>query len=181
MLDRGERRMPGRHLQRAIGIATVASAVGMAPVSAQVRGGLHGTYQTEVLEGSLGVGGRAEFDLDFLPVGLALAGTYDRFFPDCSSCSVSDIGVQVLVPSQPLYLGLGTSYRRFDAGGSGDSNDWAMNVIVGIRVAVLPVVWPYLEYRQQVGSDTLNQQTFSLGVVFSPARARTAPRRRPPR
>lgn len=181
MFDPGQPRLGGSCLHRAVVLSLVAIAAGLAPAAAQVRAGLHGSYQTQILEGSYGFGGRAEFDLSFLPGSLALAGTYDHFFPDCASCSASDIGVQVIIDAQPMYLGLGTSYRRFEAGESSDSDDLAVNLVAGIRIAVLPVLWPYLEYRQEIGSGTINEQTFSLGVVFSPARARTAPGRRPPR
>lgn len=180
MLDPGQR-IGGRYLRPTVVLAFVAAAAGLSPATAQVRGGVHGAYQTQILEGSYGFGARAEFDLGFLPGSLALAGTYDHFFPDCASCSASDIGVQVIVAAQPMYLGLGTSYRRFEGGESNDSDDLALNLVAGVRIAVLPVLWPYLEYRQQIGSDTINEQTFSLGLVFSPARARTAPGRRPRR
>ena len=181
MLDPGQRRMGGHYLQRAVVLSLAAVVVGLTPAAAQVRAGLHGSYQQQILDGSYGLGGRAEFDLSFLPGILALAGTYDHFFPDCTSCSASDIGAQLIIAAQPMYLGLGTSYRRFEAGESDESGDLALNLVAGVRIAVLPVLWPYLEYRQEIGSDTINDQTFSLGVVFSPARPRTAPGRRPPR
>ena len=50
--------------------------------------------------------------------------------------------------------------------------------VTGIRIRVLPVLWPYAEYRQQIGSESINEQTVSVGLVLSPARARNAPRRR---
>lgn len=179
MPDLFERQKMGRQRQILLILAGLAACT--TPAAAQVRGGAHGAYQTQFLDGSYGVGGRVELDLGFLPGGLTLAGTYDHFFPDCSECSGWDAGLQILsVPPGPLYLGVGTNHRRFGDGGSQDPGDWVFNVIAGIRIPVLPVLSPYFEYRQQVGSD-VNEQTFSLGLVLSPARARNAPRRRLPR
>lgn len=167
--------------QRQILVVLACLAAWTTPVAAQVRGGAHAAYQTQFLDGSYGAGGRVELDLGFLPGGLTLAGTYDHFFPDCRECSAWDAGVQLLsVPPAPLYLGIGANYRRFGDSRSEDPGDWVFNLIAGIRIPALPVLWPYLEYRQQVGSE-FNEQTFSLGVVLSPARARNAPRRGPPR
>ena len=147
---------------------------------AQVRGGGYGVYQTGVFEGSFGVGGRAEVALDFLVPRLALAGTYDHFFPDCADCSAFNAGAQILLaPPSALYLGVGADYHRFSDGqADGTTNsDWAINLIAGIRVPVLPMVVPFFELRQQLWSTTINEQTLSLGVVFSPAGSRNAPLR----
>lgn len=183
MLDLVQRKLPGwRRLLCAICVALGGLAASVKPAAAQVRGGAHGAYQTQSFGGSYGVGGRVEFDLSFLPGGLTMAGTFDHFFPRCTTCSANDVGLQLLLaPPTPLYLGAGTNYRKFDDGQSDASGEWTFNVIAGIRIPVLPVLWPYLEYRQQVGSDLINDQTISLGLVLSPARARNAPRRRPPR
>ncbi|MYG81746.1 MAG: hypothetical protein F4187_08280 [Gemmatimonadetes bacterium] len=177
MPDLSKRRTSGRH--RLIPIVLVGLAAWPTLATAQVRAGAHGAWQTQFLDGSFGVGGRVEVDLSFLPGGLTLAGTYDHFFPDCGTCSASDAGLQLLaVPPTPLYLGLGANYRRFSDGQSDDSGDWSVNLIFGIRIRVLPVLWPYAEYRQQIGSESINEQTVSVGLVLSPARARNAPRRR---
>ena len=177
MPDHSRRHAASRHrltLFLLVGLAAWAT-----PAAAQVRVGGHGAYQTQFLGGSFGVGGRAEIDLSFLPGGLTLAGTYDHYFPECGTCSLSDAGLQLLVvPPTPLYLGVGTNYQRFEDGQSGDSGDWVFNLIVGIRIPALPVLWPYAEYRQQIGSESINEQTVSVGLVLSPARARNAPRRR---
>lgn len=164
----------------------VAVAMGWLPQAAraQVSAGGHAVYQTGVFDGTYGLGGRAEVALDFLAPGLAVAATYDHFFPDCSDCSAFNAGAQLLVaPPSPLYLGLGADYHRFSEaqGEATADSEWAFNLIVGIRVPVLPVVVPFVELRQQLWSTHLNQQTLSLGVILTPARARTAPSRPRPR
>lgn len=158
------------------------AAAGWTPpvAGAQVRAGGYGVYQTGVFEGSFGVGGRAEVALDFIASNLTVAGTYDHFFPDCADCSAFNAGAQaLLVPPIPLYLGVGAENRRFSDGQADGTthSDWSMNLIVGVRVPVLPMVVPFFEFRQQLWSTTINEQTLSLGVVFSPGRARNAPRR----
>ncbi len=165
---------------RALCAALAALACGISPADAQVRAGVSGVYETGVFEGTYGVGGRAEFGLDFLTRGLAVAGTYDHFFPGCADCSSANAGVQiVMAPPSPLYLGVGANLSRFNDGQSDQAadSDWAMNLIVGVRFSVLPVVRPFFEFRQEILSRDINAQTLSLGVLFSPARARNAPPR----
>ncbi len=177
------RRLAGIPL-RAATVALVAAFWLPRISDAQVRAGVHGVYQTGVFEGSWGVGGRAEAMLDFVARGLTVAATYDHLFPGCEDCSAFDAGLQLLVtPPSPLYLGLGASYSRYgaEAGGEPADSDWALNLIAGIRLPLLPVVLPFVELRQQLMSSTINQQTLSLGVVFAPARARNAPARPRPR
>lgn len=151
---------------------------------AQVRAGAYGVYQTGVFEGSYGVGGRAELAMGFIARGLTLAGTYDHFFPGCADCSAHNAGLQILLaPPNALYLGLGADYGRFSGGDVDDAtdSDWAVNLVAGVRVPIMPVIVPFLEFRQQLWSSTINEQTLSLGVIFTPARARNAPRRPRPR
>ena len=166
----------------AAGILVVAMAARVAPASAQVRVGVHGVRQSEIVNGSFGWGGRAELDLDFLWRGLTLSGTYDHLLPDCDGCSGNEFGAQLLVvPPNLLYLGVGVGYRRFSdipEDQSGDQTDWGVNLVAGIRVHVIPVIVPFFEVRQEMFAGTLNNQTLSLGVVVSPARARNIPRRR---
>ena len=159
----------------------VAVAVCWAPsASAQFRVGANGVYQSGAFDGSFGVGGRAEVSLGRVVRGLTLVGTYDHLFPDCADCSASDAGLQLLLaPPSGLYLGLGANMERFDDGlpDAGAESDLALNVIAGVRLPLLPVVVPFLELRQEVLSDGINQQTVALGVILSTAGARNVPRR----
>ena len=165
--------------------AVLLATAGSVPqtADAQLRAGGYGVYQTGVFEGSFGVGGRAEAVLDFIARGLTVAGTYDHFFPGCTECSAFNAGLQVLIaPPRALYLGLGADYGRFSDGAEGTvDTDWSASLVAGIRVPVLPVVVPFIEIRQQFWSTSINEQTLSLGVIVSPARARNAPLRPRPR
>lgn len=162
---------------------TVALASGSA--AGQFRIGGHGVYQTKFEDGTFGAGGRAEAALDFIFRGLALVGIYDRFFPSCESCSSWQAGGQLVVGNGPLYLGLGASFQHFDPGpdyeppegapASGVTEEWAWNLVAGIKIPQVPVVVPIVEFRQQVGSSTGNQQTIVVGIMVGPSRRRDAP------
>ena len=170
----------------ACAVLTVATT---APAAAQLRvkAGAYGLYQSKIFDGTFGVGGRAEFELAFLRDGLTLVGFYDHLLPDCTECSFRDIGGQVLLaPQGPIYLGVGASRQTFEGTGDGagmgpmmedpPADDWVFSLIAGVRLPVFPVLVPYFEYRQEVGSPQINQQTFAAGILITPSRARPAPR-----
>ncbi|MDE2784130.1 MAG: hypothetical protein OXK77_14325 [Gemmatimonadota bacterium] len=153
-----------------------------APAHAQVRAGGHGVYKSQAFDGTFGVGARAEIDLDFVRPGLMISGIYDRLFPGCDDCSSSEYGGQILLGATgPLYFGVGAAYRLYEGNGgetaARDSGDWAFNYAAGLRLRGVPVIVPYIEFRQEFGSDTLNEQTFSAGILLSPTGSRPAPRR----
>ncbi len=152
-----------------------------APVHAQVRAGGHAVYKSQAFDGTFGVGARAEIDLGFVRPGLMISGVYDRLFPGCDDCSSTEYGGQLLLGAGgPLYLGVGAAYRLYedDAQGTagGDSQDWAFSYAAGVRLRGLPVIVPYVEFRQEFGSETLNEQSFSAGILLSPTGLRAAPR-----
>lgn len=196
--------MPGSRLRRfrasapgvigsisaaALGVVALAAVPASGSAAAQFRIGGHGVYEMKFQDGTFGVGGRAEVALDFLFRGLALAGTYDRLFPSCEACSSWQAGGQLVLGGGPLYVGLAGSFHRFDPGPdyeppeglppTGVTEEWGVNVVVGVRVPQVPVVTPVVEFRQQVGSSTGNRQTIVAGILFSPPGRRNAPR--PPR
>ena len=161
------------------------------PATAQLRvkAGAYGLYQSKIFDGTFGFGARAEFELAFLRDGLTLVGFYDHLLPDCAECSLRDIGGQVLLaPLGSLYIGAGASRQTFEGsgGGSGHGIDdpgpdllttGSMNADRGhARVPVLPMVVPFFEFRQQMGSPEINQQTVAVGILITPSRARAAPR-----
>ena len=159
-------------------LALLLAASVARPAAAQVRAGGHAAYQNKVSDGTFGVGGRAEVDLGFIFDGLALAGSYDRFFPGCDDCTLWDAGGWVIASQGPLYLGLGTSLQRYEgADVVADTEEWGFHALVGLKFLDIPVIVPFVEYRQQVGAETLNRTTFSLGILLGPSRARAAPRR----
>lgn len=175
-------------------VALAAAALTAAPASgsaaaAQFRIGGHGVYQTKLQDGAFGAGGRVEVALDFLFRGLALAGTYDRLFPSCGACSSWQAGGQLVVGGGPLYIGVAGAFHRFDPAsdyvppdGSPpvfSTKEWSVNLVAGVRIPQVPVVTPIVEFRQQVGSSTVNQQTIVAGIMFNPIRRRNPPR--PPR
>ncbi len=189
------RRTPRARNTRTLG-ATLAFAVLAAstvstasPAAAQLRlkAGAYGLYQSKIFDGTFGVGARAEFELAFLRDGLTLVGFYDHLLPDCTECSFRDIGGQVLLaPLGSLYIGAGASRQTFEGSGGGSgmgsmaqdppADDWVFSAIVGVRLPVLPVLVPYVEFRQEVGSPDINQQTVAAGILITPSRARPAPR-----
>ena len=167
-----------------IAALTLGLAAGMfvaAPVHAQVRAGGHALYKSQAFDGTFGVGARAEVDLDFVRPGLMISGIYDRLFPGCPECSSTEYGGQLLLAATgPLYFGLGAAYRTYEENGeeiADDSGDWTFNYAAGLRLRGLPVIVPFFEFRQEFGSDTLNEQTFSAGILLSPTGSRPAPRR----
>lgn len=167
-------------------VLTVSTA---SPAAAQLRvkAGAYGLYQSKLFDGTFGVGARAEFELAFLRDGLTLVGFYDHLLPDCTECSFRDIGGQVLLaPQGPLYIGAGASRQTFMGGGDEPgmvsmaedppADDWVFSLIAGVRLPVFPVLVPYVEFRQEVGSPDINLQTFAAGILITPSRARPAPR-----
>ena len=171
---------PGLVAACALCVALVGAACWTPAADAQLRAGANGAYRSGAYDWNFGLGARAEASLDVFARGLTLVGTYDHFFPDCTDCSSYDAGLQLLLaPPTGLYMGLGANLGRFDGGESnaGADSDWTMNLIAGIRLPLLPVVLPFFEFRQQLLSSGINQQTVVLGVIFSPAAARNVPRR----
>lgn len=163
-------------------VGVLAAVSVAAPANAQIRAGGHALYKSQVFDGTFGVGAHAELDLDFVRRGLVVAGIYDRLFPGCEDCSSSEYGGQLLFATRgPIYFGVGAAHRRYEGDGElaaeDGSGDWAFNYAAGLRLRGMPVIVPFLEFRQEFGSDTLNEQTFSLGILVGPTRSRTAPRR----
>ena len=173
----------------AMAVFAVLAVSTASPAAAQLRvkAGAYGLYQSKIFDGTFGFGARAEFELAFLRDGLTLVGFYDHLLPDCAECSLRDIGGQVLLaPQGPLYIGAGASRQTFEgtggepaAGAMTDdppADDWVFSLVAGVRLPVLPVLVPYVEFRQEVGSPQINQQTFAAGILITPSRARAAPR-----
>lgn len=145
--------------------------------AAQIRVGGHGVYQTGVLEGQFGAGGRAEVDLGFVVGGLAAIGTFDYFFPDCEGCSQWDASGLVGFVQGPFHAGLGATYQRLGGGEASEAaRGWTAILVAGFRFDRLEVFVPFVEFRQELASRGQNQQTASLGFLVGPSRARTAPR-----
>ncbi|MDE2761264.1 MAG: hypothetical protein OXQ94_03715 [Gemmatimonadota bacterium] len=164
---------------RAIPFAVLVLAVVAAPLPGQVRIGGHGLYRNEIVRSQFGAGARAEVDLGFVMPHLALGAVYNHFFQDCEECRSWEAGGQATLGAGAGYIGLNVVRSRFEEV-AGDrttrSDDWKFSVVVGFRLLGLPVVVPFLEARQSLGSDALNDQSVSLGIMIGPARARSAPR-----
>ena len=173
-----------------VSAALLLLALPAANLHAQLRVGGQGTYQSQLFGGAFGAGARLEVDLPFLFSGLMVSGTWDRFFPDCEECTFTDIGGEVLMaPQGLLYLGLGVGHRDFESAeaatrasekaetdADAELSEWSYFFVAGIRLNSIPVVMPFLEFRQEFGSDALNEQIFSLGLMLNPVGRRTAPR-----
>ena len=162
-----------------LGVVLAATALLATSARAQVRAGGHALYKSQAFDGTFGAGARAEADLNFLRGGLVLAGLYDRLFPECEGCSSTELGAQLLfAPRQnPLYFGLGAGYRtdREEGAATETPGEWSYNMVAGLRLRGIPVIIPFVEFRQQFGSS-LNEQTFAFGVLLSPTGSRRAPR-----
>ena len=148
---------------------------------AQVRAGVHGLYTSRAFDGTFGAGARAEIDLDFLRDGLVLAGVWDRRFTECDGCTLSEVGGQLLMaPLGSLYLGFGAG-RKLEADSEAPEglqpDFWNLYLVAGLRLQGIPILQPYLEYRQELASGGLNEQTFVAGILLGPVRRRTAPQR----
>lgn len=174
-----EARSTGWAIAMAVSVALPGAAFSAGPADAQVRAGAHGVYKSQAFDGTFGAGGRAEIDLDFLRAGLVAAGLYDRLFPECEGCSSTEVGAQILFAPQrnPLYFGFGAGYRtnREEGATSDAPGEWSYNMVAGLRLRGIPVITPFVEFRQQFGSS-LNEQAFALGVLLGPTGARRAPR-----
>lgn len=157
-------------------LATVA-----APAPAQVLLGGHGVYRTELLAEGFGIGARAEFDLGFVVPHLGLGGVYNRFSGDCEDCGSWEAAGQITLGEGMGYIGLNVLLSRLDQvvdEETTSTDDWKYSVVVGFRMLNVPVVAPFLEVRQSLGSGVLNDQAICLGILIGPARARKAPRPR---
>ena len=163
----------------AVALAALALDAPVAPAHAQVRAGVHGIYKSQAFDGTAGAGVRAEVDLDMIWSGLTIAGTWERLFPDCSDCSSQELGAHVLlIPRGPLFVGFGAGRQQYDDGtGTAPPDDWTFHFAAGLRLPNLPVIEPYLEFRQEFASGSLNEQTFIAGLLVSPLGRRTAPAR----
>lgn len=170
----------------ALALAALAAPLPSGSAAAQFLIGGHGVYQNKLQDGTFGAGGRVEVALDFLFRGLALAGTYDHLFPSCESCSSWQAGGQLVVGNGPLYVGVAPVYHRFDPGpdyeppegvpATGVTEEWTWNLVAGVKIPQLPVITPIVEFRQQVGSSTGNQQMIVAGILVGPSSRRNAPR-----
>lgn len=175
--------MPGTRLRRPLSVSAAAlllAASQATPAEAQFRIGAHGVYQTQIVGGDFGAGGRAEIDLAFLFDGLTVAATYDHLFVDCESCRSFEAGGELLFGPGPFMVGAGAAYRSFEPGDNSpmleSSNDWAFSVVAGLRFPQVPVVTPFGMFRQQLGGH-VNRQTISVGVLVGPRERRRAPGR----
>lgn len=159
-------------------------ALSPSAAAAQFRIGGYGSYQSDLFDGSFGVGTRAEVDLDFVFRGLGVAGTYDHFFPDCDRCKSFEAGGEVIASQGPFFIGAGAVLRHFESGleteAEEDADDWVFSLVTGFRFVRFPVFTPFVQVRQELASETLNRRTFSAGVLVGPSRRRPAPARGAP-
>lgn len=186
--------MPGirpRRLFHAMAVAALGAAFQATAARAQFRAGPHATYQTELVGGDFGAGGRLELDLDFIRPGLLLAGTYDHFFPSCDQCRSFEAGGELLFGAGPVFMGGAAAYRSFDPGDAAPTRDpgdptpvrtasaeWVFSLVLNVRFPQVPVVTPFGEFRQEFGGNP-NRQTISMGVLVG-AGGRRRPPARPP-
>ena len=170
--------------RRAVPLAGLVLAMFAAPLSAQVRIGGHGLYRNELLASGFGAGARVEFDLGFIMPQLGLGAVYSSLSRDCTDCSYREVGGQVTLGEGTSYIGLNALVARIE-GVAGDettrTDEWKLSVVVGFRLLSLPLVVPFLEARQALGSGLSNDQALILGILVGPARARQAPRAPAPR
>lgn len=162
-----------RVLRRLAAVTTLlaASVLLAGPAAAQARAGGHVLYQTDLFGGSVGYGGRVEFDLGFLVEQLVVGGTYDRLFPDCGECSYWKTGGQVGLQGGIGYIGLGLFFSRLEnpgPEGTAPTDDWTYDLVGAVRYPLKGFIAPFFEIRNEFGQGILNRQTLALGVLLGP-------------
>jgi len=177
--SRRQRINAGRHVRSTawiVGALGLASLVRPAPVAGQGRVGGQGVYQSVLLGGTFGLGVRGQLDLGFAFDGLSLLGSYDRYFPsDCGGdCAFWEGSASLVVAGGPsVYFGAGTAFQRFDRpDDQATTEDWLVNLILGLNLPGSAYVTPFAEARFQAFSETTNQIVFSVGALLGPRRAR---------
>ncbi len=139
-------------------------------LSAQIRLGGQGSYQTGLFGGSFGGGGRISIGLPFVQ-DIALLGTYDKLLPDCPDCTNNQATLGLLLTrGAGAYLGAGATYKRFQ-GGEGTNviartEDWSAHFLIGLTLAGVPFLTPFGELRYELGSGISNQAVISAGVYL---------------
>ena len=170
-------------LATAIGLLAVAS-----PARGQIEGGIQGSVNAGVREGSatIGIGGRIGAYLfhtgDF---AWKVDGNFDYFFANCPvdgvSCYAYHSHVNILGTrkfGQPVlgYFGFGAAYQRAryfsTSGGDLDATQGhaGVNVLIGAQLPDVGVARPFFEARYAVFDYFPNQLVISLGVLFSTAK-----------
>ena len=150
-----------------------------APLSAQAGIGGQGVYRSELLTSGFGIGARADVEIGFIMSGLVLTGVYNRFHEGCEDCDSWEAGGQVTIGDGVSYIGMNTLFSRIDqleGEEVTETDKWKFSLIVGFRLLNVPVIVPFLEVRQSLGSGLFNDQALSLGIMIAPARPRNAPR-----
>lgn len=181
LIDTG---LPGRRTQAPAGrsaafLAVLVLPAVAAPLSAQVGVGGQGVYRSELLTSGFGIGARADVGVGFAIPGLVLTGVYNRFFEGCEDCDSWEAGGQATIGDGASYIGINALFSRIEHLEDAElteTDEWKFSAIIGFRLLNMPVIVPFLEFRQSLGSGLFNDQALSLGVMIAPARRRDAPR-----
>ncbi len=131
------------------------------PAEAQVFSvGARVSQNTDVEDGTLGVGAQAVVSLPVVGLGFSISG--DLFFPDCDDCAFRDLGINLRwgfpVPALDPYIGAGLTVQRFD-GGSGAEEDLGLNLLAGMGFSRI-----FAEVKLQIMQDFDRQIVVTGGL-----------------
>ncbi len=169
-------------LGASLGLALFVALALPAPASAQGRFsvGVHGSYATELVGGTPGVGGRVSVGLAPLLRRVRLQATGDVFFPDCvgggdSECSYWETNFNAILSNSAdpdvggMYLGAGVNVQHFEdpsnPEGPVDDTGVGLNAILGFALDARGPIQPLAEFRYELfAPDGIQQIVFTVGV-----------------
>lgn len=176
------------HRARVLLVASIA-LLGLATAArAQIEGGLQGSVNAGLRDGSatIGIGGRIGAYLfttgDF---AWKVDANFDYFFASCPvegvSCYAYHAHANILGTrkfGEPVlgYFGAGAAYQRSDyrstTGGDLDASEGhgGVNLLVGAQLPAVGVTRPFFEARYAIFDYFPSQLVVSLGVLFSTAK-----------
>lgn len=155
-----------------LGLSLVLVCTPVKPAAAQLSAGADVSYNSNVVGGSWGFGGRAGVQLP--DVGFArwkLVGAGMWYTPNCSggTCDWWELQGTLMFSqsgSNPVspYLGVGGIYQSFNlARATVDDTDWGVDLLIGTFIGQWGPVLPYVEVRYKVMHTISNQFVFQLG------------------
>lgn len=176
------------HRARVLIVASIALLAFASSARGQVEGGIQGSVNAGVRDGSatIGIGGRVGAYLfttgDF---AWKVDANFDYFFTSCgvegASCWAYHAHANILGTrkfGEPVlgYFGFGAAYQRArlysTSGGDFDAaaGHAGVNLLVGAQLPAVGVARPFFEARYAIFDYFPNQLVVSLGVLFSTAK-----------
>lgn len=137
---------------------------------AQIDLGVQGVYNTELQDGTPGIGARAAFGLP--ATGLGVHGEFNWLFPDCapSDCEFWEAAASArfgLLPASPAspYLGAGLAHQNLSVGPV-DTSETGFNLLAGVEVGGLLPLQAYGEASYRLMDEFDDQLVLTVGLLF---------------